>query len=1696
MPTFVDAQTQDSAESERLPLSFGQSLKSSFEEAAISGPVFGGLLLNEVRLGNQSGQLLTMGEAKARATAEGHGDLNIPEGGMTDIGLAKMMALAEDRREGEEKLARASGLASFVGGMAGSMADPGAAILNFVPIVGEAREAQILAAASVRAGLAGRILARTAIGAIEGGVGGAMTAPLSAGVRIGLGGDYTMDDAFAEVASSAALGGAFKAGAGLVGEGASVLADRSSHDWVREKFGTDSQEWRKVIEHDKAVAEGLKANHPELDYIEPEKVGEPIVPDNLEPENISPPGVEPAQYRPSRGWAGAPFRREPVEVVSGLRDVLGERSILREAAAKTDPLAVEIVSALKSNEGEIVKRASDIEPLAKAFDALAEDRSSGFSVAEGVQFGGLKQLAPAQIDAARAAVALTGQPERMARMVSSYIESARVMTPELALRESIARISEPQGATEKWRASSGQGRNNADAIAELQAQNGALIGAEAVIDADQNVRQAPQTAVSEQIAKATDPRSQWNAREGEQGAKTASERTALPEEDFGAMADEAEARLKAMFEKSGEEVKFAKGDGGQTEPSAIAPAIQEIQSRFGADALEIAKKAGFEIVPLDKIPGLTESEKLTTVGMTVGKKSYLAADRIKPGEAASYFLHEYGVHVGMEAMLGRKGFKDLQAKVGALLDRSPDLRAVVDSLVPTRTNPAHLAEERVAYLVQHLEKASIGKEEWPSGAEWARITDPSVRAAIVQLVREVVAKIKAYLYSTFPTMRGMDLSPEDVHSIAVRALQHGGEMERKAMFAETRARPEIDEIKAAKEASRKVREVYKKAYDNIAINPDLTNDQLAIAAMKAGLSREEADGIVARFRKFNGDVAAAIKEDQSSADLARYRATMNAVKMHEGITHIMQFTGNEVEGALALDGGSEYNLPGARSKSVDYQRRQWTKVLQDGAAHELNRSGLLKISQQKEFSRNIVNALFDVHSGTKEGLGKSYSADHLKIAEVFDKYQKLSLMEQRRRGVDIGELKGRMLHQEHDAWALREFANGGRTGATRSWIRGIFSSGPKVGDSIHREKWIDFVLPLLDEETYDGRKVDREYLAGAYNLLAGFREPSREANLLSGRYSVGGVPGEAAKRSNLSRNMKFKGPGEWTTYQLRCGNPDIYANFMGEMGSAAKSIGLMEIYGPGGENTRELMHQSVGHQLAGVSALKWQSSRKKMDVSRAVLNGSVDIPGSEVAANVMANTRSILKASILGGSILSQTGDFVNVGRINAIRFNRGASGIWGESMRHTIEFLRGIKSTELQSRALNAMNADIEATVGGLLREIENGDSRGFTSNLVAKVYQLQGATWLNKRNRQAAALGKSAWLGGEARRGWNEIEPTTRDMLQMHGFTEPEWDLIRKSESIEGDGRSYLTPEGAMTIPDADIASHIESQGRKATPTTIEQWKVDTQNRLMGMYADEVGKALREPNARQKAFITGGTNPGTFAGEMTRSLWDVKSFAVSQIQQGVGMEMHGLSTDPRARVRKGTASHYLAIANYIGAMTVAGYASYVLKGLAAGVNRRSIIDQNQDEDEKILFINLPVLDDRVLFASMAQGGALGIYGDFLFADADRYGGGFMQTLAGPMLGKAEDVYKLWTSWKTMGDDSDPERAERERGAMANQVARMLKGVIPGSNLWYSRHMMDRYIWWNIQEAINPAALDRLEKAAERRGDSYIFTRPTEAKN
>jgi len=1866
MPVFVDSKNQDAPGGENFPLGFTESVKTGFEEAMISSPFYGGLLANQIRVANQQGTLLTQAEAKAQAAAEGFADLSIPAAGMTDRGLETMLTLARDRSEGEERLSRASGVGPFVGSLAAGLGDPVLAPLNFVPVVGASREAAILAKASIKAGVAGRILARGAIGAIEGAVGSVPSMALNAATRQAVGDDYTVDDAFMEFSQSVVLGAGMQAGIGQVSEGVSALADRSSHSWVREKFGTKSQEWRALMEHDKRTADAIAPDHAQ------------------EAEIRAREGVDPGRIE------AEPVRTMEAGPAATLRQALGDRPILNEAATRSDPLAVEIVAAMRENQAAIERTPQAFEPVAAAFDALTMDRNSGFTIDEGLQFGALKRLEPHQVEIARAADALTQQPERMARMVAEYAKATeRGASPAQATQEAITQIAAPKGPAEKGRLASAQTMTNAEAIADFQAKSGITLNPEKVIDADPRIDQADPSAPVSEISRASDPANRYDADELRQGRDKAKESEALPdEEDFETLADEAEAeleRLRKLAEAEG--ARFAEGstlpesidiDGvqrstkdstgrrlGRTEeevrnfwawfgdskvvdadgkplvvyhgtasdfsefqrskasdkegrrigagwgkgkfyftespdaagvsadwaaqskerpgsrpsitpvylavknpisaedfassiserassgasrdaaisavdssikrkgvdgiidrdsggiavfdPTKIKSAtgnrgtfdpanpdirmaegaadagiqIQEasdaIEARFGAGVLESARKAGFEIISSKDLPA--EAQRASVVGVTVGKKSYLAADRLSKDDAAAFFLHEYGVHVGMEGMLGREGFADIQARVGDLLNRDSDLRAVVDSLIPATTKPGLVAEERLAYLVQHMEGVLAGREEWPTGAAWLRIADPATRRAIVELVREIVAKVKAYLYAEFPSLRGMDLSAEDVHAITVRALQHGSEMERRTAFAE--AGGEVDEIAAAKQLSKRVREVYKKAYDKIAVSPELSDEALAAAAESAGLEKAEAVELVKRFRKL-GNAEAALKADMSSAALVRYRATLNAIKLHEGMAQIMRFKGSETEGALSLDAGSEWNIEGARARNVDSARGKWEKELCGGAEWELVQAKLFDLASAPDQAPHIVNALYDLQMDRKDGLGTKYNADHAKIAEILNRYQESSLKQLRRMGVDIGQIKGRMLHQEHDTWALRNFANGGRTGATRSALRGLIgrvlpSKWVPIGSDAHMNAWIDFVAPLLDGETYDGRTVDRAYLEGSYKLLAGFKEPSKERELLSGRYSTGGVPGEAARLSSLGRNMKFKGPEEWIAYQKRCGNPDLLANFFGEQQATARSLGIMEIYGPGGENTRATLHQAIGQQLVGKPAMDWQNSRKKRESQWAVVSGKTNIPGNEILANTFANARALTTAATLGGSVLSQAPDVANIAKWRALRFNRNAGGLYTESAAHLQDFARAASGSPKIRAVLEAFRADMDATVGGLLRKVENGDSRGFTANLVEKVYKYQGATWLNRNNKHASVLGLSNWLASEARHGFDAIEPTTRDMLLQHNVTGPEWDLVRLAEQIADDGRSYLTPEGLRAVSEEKIAAHLESTGRKATPKLIEQWRDDMRIKLIGMMSDEVSKSVLEPTARQRLTTTGGLSAGTWSGELVRSMWACKSFAVSQFQRGWMSEFRGRSDDPRARIRAGSGSHYVAIANYIGALTALGYVSYMLKGWAAGVQRKGILDK-EDEDDKVLPFDIPVVDDRVLFAAMNQGGGLGIYGDFLFADADRYGGGFMQTLSGPLLGKVEDAYKLWNAAKS----ADPEDA----GKLANQAVRMLKGATPFGNLWWSRHIMDRLLWWNLQEAINPAGLQRLEAAAEKRGDTYIFTKPTAALN
>ncbi len=165
--------------------------------------------------------LLTVDEAKKRLRDEGLQDhLTIPDGGIRARALDILVERKLDERRRQDLMNRApgglvAGAARLGTSFAAQALDPFNIASAFIPVVGEARYAAMLARAG---GLAGRTGVRAGVGAVEGTVGAALVEPVIYSALQAEQADYTLTDSFANIAFGTVLGGGLHVGAGAVGD--------------------------------------------------------------------------------------------------------------------------------------------------------------------------------------------------------------------------------------------------------------------------------------------------------------------------------------------------------------------------------------------------------------------------------------------------------------------------------------------------------------------------------------------------------------------------------------------------------------------------------------------------------------------------------------------------------------------------------------------------------------------------------------------------------------------------------------------------------------------------------------------------------------------------------------------------------------------------------------------------------------------------------------------------------------------------------------------------------------------------------------------------------------------------------------------------------------------------------------------------------------------------------------------------------------------------------------------------------------------------------------------------------------------------------------------------------------------------------------------------------------------------------------
>jgi len=584
-------------------------------------------------------------------------------------------------------------------------------------------------------------------------------------------------------------------------------------------------------------------------------------------------------------------------------------------------------------------------------------------------------------------------------------------------------------------------------------------------------------------------------------------------------------------------------------------------------------------------------------------------------------------------------------------------------------------------------------------------------------------------------------------------------------------------------------------------------------------------------------------------------------------------------------------------------------------------------------------------------------------------------------------------------------------------------------------------------KNYIRGKLDYEKMGIAPERIEGFLDSAYEA-ITTGIRKEGDRteislafkgPGNLAKKESAAGVFTFKSANDWYDYDQKFGKASLRESFMQDIQSASRATALMEVLGTNPEAMVERVQKRLMEKYRGdpkkLKRIKREAAAITFDGALAEVTGDVNIGSHTPLARYMHFYRSIQTMAKLGGAWISALSDVAFIAS-NRIYQGRSLLDAWGDGF--TAVF-KGMNKAEMRDFS-DRLGVGIEGQLGDFMSRFNAADDvPGQTSKMMATFFKLNLLQPWTESNKRGVTLMIANDLGREASKSYAKLPDDLRRILGTYGIDQKGWEAARKGAKKGPDGRMYLVPG---EIPDVKMREN-----------------------MFALLVSEADNSVPSPGARERAIIRRGYRPGTFAGEGIRFLTQFKSFGVTALTKSVGRHMYGYGAKSmREQLQRGVGAN-MGIVNSIVGTTVLGYYVMQLKEVAKGREMR------------------PATPETFIAAAM-QGGGLGIYGDFLFGEANRYGGGTLQTIAGPGIGTASEVIDLLqrTRGVVAGGDED----------LRGDAIRLLKGNTPFANLFYTQQAMNYLVWYQLQETVNPGYLRRMERRIERENNQTYWMPPT----
>lgn len=771
-----------------------------------------------------------------------------------------------------------------------------------------------------------------------------------------------------------------------------------------------------------------------------------------------------------------------------------------------------------------------------------------------------------------------------------------------------------------------------------------------------------------------------------------------------------------------------------------------------------------------------------------------------------------------------------------------------------------------------------------------------------------------------------------------------------------------------------------------------------------------------------------IAEETELAAMIEKRNRLKNILVEQNLTRLINAADEAVDNpALGLEAalvGVNAPFAGAQ-RSVDSLTNGLMNEYTGGLIADLRKANLLAQFNNMKGSfelevSKVIHAL-----NTPDGVMPKVSAEAVAIGKTMHKYQRASIDRLNREGGYVRRKSGYVVRQSHRPERMA-----------------------KAGV----DKWKQTIHPLLDFEKMGvpADKID-DFLDSSYAAIESGVRLNQEVTDLQRAFKG---PGNIAKKDAASRVLEFKSPDAWLEYDQQFGNSSLREGFLQDITRASRNTALMINFGT---NPQAMMDRVIEQ-----SKRKFRTDSKKrkpLTNPRALQNmmdevtGDINLTSNDTVASVMRGFRAVQTMAKLGGSWISAWSD-VSFVATNRIYQGRSMLDAWGDAVAAPFEGLQGGEKRIMA----DLLGAGLEGQLGGFHARFNASDTLdGKLAKGMATFFKLNLLGPWTDANKRGVTLMISRDLAMNATNSFDALPPDMQRLLRIYDIDAKGWEVARSAVKDAPDGRAYIMPGDIAEARGAAFTGLSEAQQTKL--------RDKVKSSLFALMSSEADFSVPSPGARERAILRQGYRPGTTAGEAIRFVGQFKSFGVTALTKVMGRQVYG----------SGAKSISEQLGRGLGANIGMVNAIVMTSFLGLGVLQAKEIMKGRKPRP---------LDAKTFIAAVLQGGGMGIYGDFLFGEASRFGGGTLETLAGPGIGTAAEVVDLFQRARGVVEGGEED--------LRGDVLRLTKSNIPFANLFYVKGAFDYLLWYQMQEAINPGYLRRMERRVKRDNDQEFWLPPS----